>query len=81
MSEPELNEFLEFLEFALNSVNSLIRLIQVQTIALGIGADTGQEPNALCAYEHRARAAGNAKIKSKGKIQKSKAMYGGFGNC
>jgi hypothetical protein len=41
LSEPELNEFLEFLEFALNSVNSLIRLIQVQTIALGTKADTG----------------------------------------
>jgi hypothetical protein len=29
------------IEFVLNSVNSLIRLIQVQTIALGTKADTG----------------------------------------
>jgi hypothetical protein len=47
----------------------LFPLQGVRGFALGIGADTGLAPNALCAYERKARAEGNAIGKEAGHLE------------
>ncbi|WP_439695076.1 hypothetical protein ACFGVS_18375 [Mucilaginibacter sp. AW1-7] len=67
---------------------SLVAFMQIATLICSINqksipqptlvmaVDTGLAPNAMCAYERTARAAGNDILNSKVKIQKSKKGIG-----